>query len=81
MIHTFQSQTWLLWMARLLLSTFVFFLSILFTKQTTYSTMPNLPVPARERVNMATMVLPPLSTKSWQNMTNTRDTLAENVSR
>jgi hypothetical protein len=39
--------------------------------------MSNLPVPAGESVNMATMAPPPHSTKSWQNMTNTRDTLAK----
>jgi hypothetical protein len=29
------------------------------------------------RVNMATMVLPPPSTKPWQNMMRTRETLAK----
>jgi hypothetical protein len=42
-----------------------------------YFYMRNLPVPARERVNMAIMALSPSSTKSWQNMTSTRDTLAK----
>jgi hypothetical protein len=39
--------------------------------------MRNLPVPARERVNMATMAPSPTSTKSWRNMMNTRDILAK----
>ncbi len=42
--------------------------------------MCSLPVPARERVYMATMAPPPPSTKSWQNMMNTRDTLVKKIS-
>ncbi len=45
---------------------------LLYDAQLTYT--------ARERVNMATMAPPPPSTKSWQNMTRTRGTLAEKIS-